>query len=660
MIRVTSILAVLAFCTPGMAQLTVPSDHYDSSFSAPALGRQAWQNAETVITTANAATGSMQRITSCPLDSSAVANIISINGITIGGKTHNAVLAVSAGTGDPTWTGNIVYLFDVSNPPACAVLWTRQLTVNTGSHSNYPALNGCIGTPTYDAADGWIFIACKDDSQAVTLYQLAAATGAVNASVALSGSASGIGDQFLGIPIYLAAQTGSATGCTNGTYSNIALNQPGGGTGAVVSIHITSSVIDSLTITAAGGAPGGTNYSDGVQGGYGNQTFTVSASVGGCSGLQIKATIANVYGIFSGFTDTIAAGAFPFLPTYARQRSGLTLVTSPAGSCTVGCVIVETGGNLPYGDQHPWHGWVLAYNKTTLAPVWSVCLSPNGYGASPAWNGERGPVVDANGVIYIATGNGDNALADGLQNGCNYPTAVAGCDFGSSVVAISPSGVLLGAYIANQSGYDDAAYKEANDQDLMGLIGITGPSGALYLMTWDKGGNFWVMPASCVQTSNCTPAMPTTDGNDYRTAAFVNGNLYLSDAAGHLAYMPWNSSTGAFGSMVTASSTGTAYLSGLVGSSNGASNGIVWTTSGAPGLMAFRASDLSLLWAGSDVFSFANSFISPVALGGGLVGLPVSTGPFGTPAINVYGLASRLTGAVSRGGGGMSMGGGIN
>lgn len=66
-------------------------------------------------------------------------------------------------------------------------------------------------------------------------------------------------------------------------------------------------------------------------------------------------------------------------------------------------------GTRPREHLHAYHGWLMRYDQATLAPRGAFCVSPgitapgNGGGL---WGG-HGPVADADGRVYLITGNGD-------------------------------------------------------------------------------------------------------------------------------------------------------------------------------------------------------------------------------------------------------------
>jgi hypothetical protein len=80
-------------------------------------------------------------------------------------------------------------------------------------------------------------------------------------------------------------------------------------------------------------------------------------------------------------------------------------------------------------DLGPYHGWVLGFNAQTLKPQGVFNTTPNG-ASGGIWEGGDGPAVDAEGNIYLITGNG------------TFDGTVAG-DFGDSYVKLTPDGTNL-------------------------------------------------------------------------------------------------------------------------------------------------------------------------------------------------------------------------
>ncbi|PWU16411.1 MAG: hypothetical protein C5B50_13630 [Verrucomicrobia bacterium] len=72
--------------------------------------------------------------------------------------------------------------------------------------------------------------------------------------------------------------------------------------------------------------------------------------------------------------------------------------------------LAYANGNVYIGwsshcDWGPYHGWVMAYNASTLAQVAVYVDTPTGSNGG-IWMSGQGPAADTNGNIYISTGNG--------------------------------------------------------------------------------------------------------------------------------------------------------------------------------------------------------------------------------------------------------------
>ena len=60
-----------------------------------------------------------------------------------------------------------------------------------------------------------------------------------------------------------------------------------------------------------------------------------------------------------------------------------------------------------YGDYGDYHGWVLGYDAATLAPLPRAAnLTPNAI-AGGIWQAGQGPAADAQGNVYVLSGNGN-------------------------------------------------------------------------------------------------------------------------------------------------------------------------------------------------------------------------------------------------------------
>jgi len=163
-----------------------------------------------------------------------------------------------------------------------------------------------------------------------------------------------------------------------------------------------------------------------------------------------------------------------------------------------------------HGDQGAYHGWVVAFNKTTLQPVAWFNDTPNGGGAGIWQSGDPVAYDPATGGIYFATGNGTfDELGTSPQN-----------DYGESVVRLNPAPV--GNQLVVQDFFTPYEFQtlNQNDADLGSggtmllpdsvgsaahphLLVETGKSGKIYLIDRDAMGeiqNPGTGPDDVVQT----------------------------------------------------------------------------------------------------------------------------------------------------------------
>lgn len=114
-----------------------------------------------------------------------------------------------------------------------------------------------------------------------------------------------------------------------------------------------------------------------------------------------------------------SGGKLSFSPLWANQRPALNYYN--------GYVYI---GYSAHGDNGPYHGWLFAYNATTLAQSAALCLSPNGYGAG-IWGPGAGMPIDedaSGGRMFVVTGNGDQSA---------YPPFSPTTSLGESVINFS-------------------------------------------------------------------------------------------------------------------------------------------------------------------------------------------------------------------------------
>ena len=128
-----------------------------------------------------------------------------------------------------------------------------------------------------------------------------------------------------------------------------------------------------------------------------------------------------------GPTEIAATGFNPFVQL---NRPSLLLAN--------GRIYVAFGS---VGDYTTWHGWMFAYNASTLQRMAYVNFSPNGYGAG-LWAAGNGLIADSNGDVYGVTSNGTFDLNTG---GADYASTYLRLDGNSLAVldSFSPSNQSL-------------------------------------------------------------------------------------------------------------------------------------------------------------------------------------------------------------------------
>jgi hypothetical protein len=263
-----------------------------------------------------------------------------------------------------------------------------------------------------------------------------------------------------------------------------------------------------------------------------------------------------------GTGDGSSGGNLPFDPLRENQRPGLALVN--------GIVYVSWAS---HGDNGPYHGWVMGFDKTTLTRVAIYNDSPNGRQAG-IWMAGGAPASDGSN-LYLLTGNGD---FDGTK------------DFGDSFLKLNTSS---GLSLADWFTPFDESSLDGGDQDVGSggaavlvdlpaspvphlLIGGgkagSGNSGQLYVLNRDSMGHNQ-------SGSNGQIVQEFPLGNSiFATAAFWKNTLYLAGVGGPVKAFALNVATSKFDTSSTSRSSGSFGFPGATPSvsAGGTSNGIVW------------------------------------------------------------------------------------
>ena len=259
---------------------------------------------------------------------------------------------------------------------------------------------------------------------------------------------------------------------------------------------------------------------------------------------------------FGGPIETKAPG---FDAIHELPRAGLLL--------TNGQVILTWASSC---DVKPYHGWIMAYDAHTLKQTAAFNTSPDA-GESGIWQADNAPAADAQGNIFVATGNG---LFTAATNGRDYGDTLLkmGIDNGKLTVRdyFTPSNEAR----MNQSDQDLGSGGPILLPDQPGphphLVLIGGKNGYMFVLDRDRLGH--------LQTTAANPVLQVLHfaGGIYSAPAFWNGQLYvaattdfLSDfpvTQGHVSDTPASKSTLRFGNPGATPAV----------SANGTKDGIVW------------------------------------------------------------------------------------
>jgi len=244
-----------------------------------------------------------------------------------------------------------------------------------------------------------------------------------------------------------------------------------------------------------------------------------------------------------------------------------------------------------HGDNQPYHGWLVGFDASTLAPVPNqiLCVTPDGMEGG-IWQSGAGPAIDHDGSLYItadnATGNsnikpsnlGECFLKFNTKAGLSV--TADGFDFFSphdaQGLANADSGVGSGGcLLADVPGAAPHLAIEG------------GKNGLFYVVNRDAMGHFDPNTDHVVQTLE-------SQGSWVMSAPiFFNNCLYYNRSGEKLKCLPL--ADGKFSAAAgTANGTG-GRGGGPVISANGTSNGIVWLidNGGPASLLAYKADDLA-------------------------------------------------------------------
>ena len=382
-----------------------------------------------------------------------------------------------------------------------------------------------------------------------------------------------------------------------------------------------------------------------------------------------------VYGTGDGYITVNSQNRVYFNAMREMNRPGLLLYN--------GTVFAAFGS---HGDVSPYHGWLIGFDKGTLAINAVMNLTPNG-GLGGIWNSGGAPVVDSSGYIYLMTGNGtfDGNNSGGVVTGLNTQNMPVNADYGDSIVKIAVDGTTSpsnqnpngwGLTVVDYFSPFNNQSLSSNDSDLGSggcvilpdsagssahphlLIGA-GKQGNIYLVDRDAMGEYG--------NSDNVVQSQVAIGASFDTPAFFNGTLYYGAASDN------GKSFSISNASMSTSPTTTPDGFGWPGSTpsisaNGTANAIVWMLDRSSNqLRAYAATNLATeIWtsamasANRDQLGSVEKFTVPVVADGlvfvgttnslltyGLTPLGVAPTVATSAATGVGALSATLSGTVN-------------
>jgi hypothetical protein len=296
-------------------------------------------------------------------------------------------------------------------------------------------------------------------------------------------------------------------------------------------------------------------------------------------------------------------------------------------------VVIGFGALESESTANLYGGWVMAYDKSTLAQTGIFATVTSGNGGAGVWQSGRPPVVDSSGYVYLFTGNGYSGMGyDGVHN------------FSESVLKLDPThGLTLVDWFtpSNWSTLDSA------DQDLSSagpllipgtslLVG-GGKAGVLYVLNTGGLGKNTANDSGAVQKITLA-AGSIRGGPVYWQRSAANGGPLLFDwsTKDQLKAFPFNGSALATTPSAVGNVTNQIFPGGILTlSANGETpgTGVLWATVSTSGnsnnapptpgaLYAFDAGNVATqLWnstmnAAHDAFGNFAKFVPPLVANG--------------------------------------------
>ncbi len=239
-----------------------------------------------------------------------------------------------------------------------------------------------------------------------------------------------------------------------------------------------------------------------------------------------------------GTGDGSVSGTLSFDEERENPRPGLLLYN--------GVVYISWASHC---DWSPYHGWIIGYDKTTLAQKYVYNDSPNGSEAG-IWMSGQAPAVDANGFMYVVVGNGT------VGSGSNPNDTT---ERGESLLKLSTASGKL--KVVDFFTPDDYVYLNNEDLDYGSdgamlipntTLSLSGSKESyLYLINNSSMGGYNATNANVKEMLNINASSTASDKHIHGSAVYFENHakdeyIYAWAEGGLLKQFPFIRSTGLF------------------------------------------------------------------------------------------------------------------
>lgn len=339
----------------------------------------------------------------------------------------------------------------------------------------------------------------------------------------------------------------------------------------------------------------------------------------------------NITAQFPGTGDNNSNGNVIFDPAQYKERTGLLLLNG---------VVYTTWAS--HCDIRPYTGWIMGYDRATLAQTSVLNVVPNGSGGA-IWMADTAPAADSLGNIYLLDANGEFGTT---LNSSGFP---ANGNYGNAFLKLSTTGGLA---VADYFEMQNQQQENNSDADLgsggaLVLPDLTDENGTVRHLSVGAGkdGHIYVVNRDAMGKFNAGSNNIYQDlsgglgGGIFSMPAYFNSTLYYGAVGDAIKAFKITNAKLSTGPVVQTSNTFRYPGATPSISANGANNGIVWAVENTtPSVLhAYDASNLHELYnsnqTGSrDQLGAGNKFITPTIVNGKVF---VGT----TNSVEVFGLA---------------------